>query len=251
VKSILHGPMASHGDGKLFGGQLARTDVIAPLEVRFLVADLAQGVDQTERLALGPIGQVNGPFCGQDRGDLSDDPTAGSMDLAVAVDGFRLVLVNEISLNRFQQRRLVAFDREQVVTTLVGDLTGDVPLAPHGVNGDQQVLDIQCLEQFRDGGDLITLGGDLFLAENDTQFCGEGTDHVNGRLTAAARPTHRLAIDRNAAIESPDHFGDPAAKRHLELLRVQRSEDPKKRLLGRDAVLERQELTQPIGVGAL
>jgi hypothetical protein len=40
------------------------------------------------------------------------------MGLAVAVDGFRLVLVNEISLDRFQQRRLIAFDRKQVVTAL-------------------------------------------------------------------------------------------------------------------------------------
>ena len=141
---------------------------------------------------------------------------------------------------------MVAFDREQVVTALVGDLTGDVPLAPHGVNGDEQALDLQCLEQFRDGGNLITLGGDLFLAKNDAQFRSEGTDHVNGGLTAAARPTHGLAIDRNAAIEGSDHLSYPAAKCHLELLRVQRSEDPQKRLLGRDAILERQELTQPI-----
>jgi hypothetical protein len=64
--------MASHGDGELFGGQLARADVIASLEVRFLVADLAQGVDQSERLALGPIGQVNGPFCVEGAGGLGN-----------------------------------------------------------------------------------------------------------------------------------------------------------------------------------
>ena len=101
--------------------------------------------------------------------------------MAVAVDYGRLRLVNEISLDRFQQRRLIAFDREQVVSALVGDLTGDIPLAPHGVNGDEQALDLQCLEQFRDGGNLVTLGGDLFLAKNDAQFRSEGTDHVNGR----------------------------------------------------------------------
>ena len=58
VKSILDGPMASHGDGKLFGGQLARADVIAPLEVRFIVADLAQGVNQTDRFALEPLAKL-------------------------------------------------------------------------------------------------------------------------------------------------------------------------------------------------
>jgi len=237
--------MASHGDGKLFGGQVARADVIAPLEVRLLIADLAQGVDQADRLALGPIGEVNGPFRGQDRGDLTDDPATGLVGLAMAIDGFLLVLVNEISLDRLQQRRLIAFDRQQVVTALVGDLTGDVPLAPHGVDGDQQPLDLQCLEQFRDGGDLITLGGDLFLAKHNAQLRREGTDHVNGRLTAAARSTHRLAIDRNAAFQGADHLGDPATERRLELLRVQRPEDPQKCFLGGHAVLEHQELTQP------
>ena len=68
---------------------------------------------------------------------------------------------------------------------------------------------------------------------------------MNGGFTAAARPTRSLAIDRNAAIEGPDRFSDPAAKRHLELLRLQRSEDPQKRLRGGDAVLEPQKLAQP------
>ncbi len=246
MKPIFHGPMAAHSDGKLFGGQLASADVIAPLEVRLFVAGLAQGVDQTDRFARGPIGPVNGSSCGQDRGDLADDPTTGLMNLALAVDGFRLALIHEISLDAFQQRRVIPFDREQVVAALVGDLTGNVPRAPHGVKGDQQALDLQRLEQFRDGGDLVTLGGDLFLAENDARFRGEGTDHVNGALTAAARPAQILAIDRDAASEAPDHLSNPAAESHLEWLRFQRPEDPQERLLGRDAVLQRQELTQLI-----
>jgi hypothetical protein len=57
--------------------RLARADVIAPLEARSFVADLG---------------------------------------LAVAVDRLRLVLINEISLDRFQQRRLLAFDRKQVAS---------------------------------------------------------------------------------------------------------------------------------------
>jgi len=247
VKLILDGPMASHGDGELFGGQLARSDVITPLRVRPLIADLAQGVDQTDRLALGSIDQVSCPFRGQDRGDLTDDPTAGLAGLAVAVDGFRLVLINEISLDGLQQRRLIAFDRQQVVTALNGDLTGDFPLAPDDVDVDHQTLDIQCLKQLPNGGDLITLGGDLLLTENDTQFRREGTDHVNGRLTAATRPTHRRAIERNAAFRGAEHLGDPATERCLELLRVhQRPEDPQRRFLGGNALPEHQKLTQPI-----
>lgn len=37
------------------------------------------------------------------------------MNLALAVDGFRSVLIHQISLDAFQQRRLIPFDREQVV----------------------------------------------------------------------------------------------------------------------------------------
>ncbi len=59
VKSVLHAPMASHRDGELFGGKRTRTDVVAPFEVRLLVANLSQGVDQTDRLALGPIGRAS------------------------------------------------------------------------------------------------------------------------------------------------------------------------------------------------
>jgi len=134
-----------------------------------------------------------------------------------------LALINKISLDGFQQRRLIAFSREQVVAAVVGDLRGDVPLAPHGVRGDQQALDLQCLEQFRDGGDLITLGGDLFLAEDEAQFRGEGTGHVNGAAplpdprtvspsTAMppARPSTTSATQRRKA--TSNGFGSSARK---------------------------------------
>jgi hypothetical protein len=74
----------------LFGRQFTRADVVAPLKLRLLVADLAQGIDQTDRLALGPIGQIDDPFRGQHRSDLSDDSTMGRVDLAVPVDFLRL-----------------------------------------------------------------------------------------------------------------------------------------------------------------
>jgi hypothetical protein len=56
-----------------------------------------------------------------------------------------------------------------LVTALVGDLTGDVPLVPNDVNGDRQVPDMQCMKEFRNGGDPTTFGGDVFLAQNDAQ----------------------------------------------------------------------------------
>jgi hypothetical protein len=202
-----------------------------------MLADLAQGIDQSNRLALGPIGQINDPFCGQHRGHLSDDPTMGRVYLAVTVGFFRWGLVNEFRLDGVQQRRLIAFDRQQVVTALVRDLTGDVLLAPHGIDGNEQPVDIQCLQEFRDRGNLIALAGDFFLAENDAQFRREGADHVNGALAATARPAYRLAIDPQAAFQGTDHPSHPTAERRLKLLRVEGSEDPQKRFLGGHAVL--------------
>jgi hypothetical protein len=43
---------------ELFGGLLTRTDVVVPLQVRFLVTQLPAGVGKTDRLALGPIDPV-------------------------------------------------------------------------------------------------------------------------------------------------------------------------------------------------
>jgi|JI8StandDraft_1071087.scaffolds.fasta_scaffold102298_2 hypothetical protein len=58
------------------------------------------------------------------------------------------------------------------------------------------------------------------LAENDAQFRCAGTDHLNGRLTVAARSTHRLAIDAKAAFHGANPLGYPATEGHLELLRA-------------------------------
>jgi hypothetical protein len=55
--------------------------MVTPLEARLLVADLARGFDQTDRLALGPIRRINVALRGQDQGDLSDFPTTRPWDL--------------------------------------------------------------------------------------------------------------------------------------------------------------------------
>lgn len=243
VKSVLDAPIASYGCGELFRSQATRAEVIGPLESRLLIADRAQRVDQNNRLALGPIVQGNGSWRGQRRGNLAKDGTTRLAGSVVTVNRFPLIVVNDISLGSLHERLLIAFDRQQVVTALFGDLTGEVHLAPHDVDGDQQALDMQRLERFRDACRLISLAGDLILAENDAQFRREGTDQVNRPLTGTVRPTHRLAIDRNAAFQGVNHLGYPVAKGRLKLFRVQRPEDPQKRLLGGDAVLEHQEPT--------
>jgi hypothetical protein len=128
---------------ELFGSHFTGTDVVAPPQFRPFVTDLAQGVDKTNRLAFGAIGQIDDPFRGQYRGDLADDSTMRCEDLVVPVNLLRLNLVNEFRLDGFQQLRLIVFDRQQVVAVLVRDLTGKTLLAPHRVDAHQQAIKIK------------------------------------------------------------------------------------------------------------
>ena len=93
------------------------------------------------------------------------------------------MLVNERCFDGLQQFRLIALDRQKVITTLFVNLTGNVLLTSHGVDGDQKTMDIQGFEKRRDGRNLVALTGDFLLAKNDSQFLGECADHVNGSVS--------------------------------------------------------------------
>ena len=45
VKAILDAPVGAHGTGQFDGSQVARADVMAPLQTGFLAADNAYGID--------------------------------------------------------------------------------------------------------------------------------------------------------------------------------------------------------------
>lgn len=114
MKPVPDTPMRSNCCREVFGGQRTRTDVVAPLQVGFLVTHRPEGVGQTDRLALGPIAQIDDVCRGQHRSDLADDSTMGHEDLPVPVSRLRLMLVDEFRLDGFQQGRLIVFDRQQV-----------------------------------------------------------------------------------------------------------------------------------------
>lgn len=95
----------------------------------------------------------------------------------------RWILFDELGLDAFQRRRLIVFDRKRVVTTLVGNLSGDGFLAPLGVDAYPHPVDIDSFKEFRDGGNLVTLSGHLFLTENDPEFRSKGVDHIRASLS--------------------------------------------------------------------
>ena len=54
VQAIFNGPVRAHGLGQFFGGEFARTDVVALLQFSDLVANHTLRDDAADRLAAGP-----------------------------------------------------------------------------------------------------------------------------------------------------------------------------------------------------
>jgi len=156
-----------------------------------------------------------------------------------------ILAVKESILNRLVQPGLVTFDRQQVIGLPGNDLLGNRPLAAHGVNTDEEAFQVQGIEQFGNGGDLVALRRHFLLTKYQTQPGRKGADHVNGRFAAVAGTAHGFAVDRDGATQIRDDAAHPPAKAAFELLRVEQAEDPQKGVFRRNAVLEHQKLAQP------
>ena len=79
----------------------------------------------------------------------------GLMEIKVrAIQILRLYL-DEGLFNLIQQGTLIAFEAPNVITFLFNDLPGNLFLATHGINSHYASIDIEHLEQFGDGSDLI------------------------------------------------------------------------------------------------
>ena len=179
-----------------------------------------------------------------------------ALDQRAAVDRFNAVLVDKGGLDRFEQLGLVALDYQQVVALLRSNLFGNAFLAAHGVDRDQQVLDRERLKRLGNRRCFITRYGDLFMAKEEPRFGGEGADHVDRALAIGARGGHRLAVHGDRAAQSgivsmrAHDAAAPAPEHVLEIPRIGRAQDPQEGFLGRDAVLEYEEATQPRLLGA-
>ena len=160
------------------------------------------------------------------------------------VQGFALLQHKPI-LQRGQQCRLIAFDRQQVIRLFRDNRLGNFGLATHRIDGHQIALDQESVQQFRDCRDFVTLLGDLFLTENKTQIGSKGADQVNRSRIAVARAPHRLAIHRQGAAYRRNQARYPTPKGLLECLRIQDAKHPIKGIVRRNAILQLQEALQP------
>ena len=107
---------------------------------------------------------------------------------------------------------------------------------------------MQGIEQFRKRPQFIALAGDLLLPQHQAESGREGADHMHGWRISIGRPAHLLTIDRHVAIERADDASDPATEGRLELLGIQHTKDPQEGVLRRDAILQNQKASKPVGL---
>src|SRR3954464_9842808 len=140
-------------------------------------------------------------------------------------------MIEEERLDRGPKRRLVALDGDDTVAPTSDDLLDDLLLAAHGVDRDERAVQVDLLQELRDGGDLIGLGVGGHLSQCDPLLAGPGADDVQGAevLGPVVRAATGLAVDSDEASGvvgiGPDRIADPRLETPLERLGLQRDEE--------------------------
>jgi hypothetical protein len=96
-------------------------------------------------------------------------------------------------LDVIQQRRLVVFDKDQIVAPSIDHLLAEVALAEHGVASHQSPFEGQAFEQPK--GCLVLVGllldtiGNGRLRQRQTRFMSQEREEVHGFLEAVEAPS--------------------------------------------------------------
>src|ERR671916_584375 len=227
-------------------------------EVADLGLDLAGAVDAADRLhrrhgaEIGPAAQrLELPDGGAHEDAPADQaavalvgggehrPTTGPAAEASALE--RLA-------HSLEGMAVTGLQHQEVVGGLRPDPRGDVLLAAHGVERHDGAVEMQGVEKFGNGGDLVRLAIDLALAEHQSLITGPGADQMERAVivAAAARAPHGLAVDRHhVALDLARQGPRPPREAGLERVRVDQHEDPPERVVRGDAVRQGQEGLQP------
>jgi hypothetical protein len=162
-----------------------------------------------------------------------------------------LTCLVEHRLDGRPQGRLVVLDGQQVVPLLLADDPGVLDLASGRVDRHDGPGQVQRPEQFGDRGDLIGTVRDRRRPEDRAILGGPRRDHVQaprGRIPLG--PPGRLPIDGDR-----DQAGRLARRRRPpaeglgERPGVELGEHPLERVRAGDAVVEREELAEEVGLG--
>src|SRR3954465_11677003 len=94
---------------------------------------------------------------------------------------------------------VVGLQPQEIVGTLRPDPRGDVLLTAHGIERHDGALEMQGVEQFGDGGDLVRLAVDLALTEHQSLITGPGADQMQRAMIMAAitGAPDGLSVDRH------------------------------------------------------
>ena len=144
---------------------------------------------------------------------------------------------------------MVILDRQDIVSTTIDDLRGNVFLASHGIHGDDGPFEFEFLEQFRNCCDLIGLLVDGLASQDDAVLdapSGDAMEHAFERLLVMG-PPERFAIDGNhiESIASEIQTGDPGQECFLERVGANHAKDSADGIVGWNAVPELDELLEP------
>lgn len=246
VKPVFNAPVRTNGVRQLRCTERSGTDVVALFQFGDLFANDPLRDDAANRLAAGPQRRVDFRAAGGHPAQRHHDSTVVSIDVLEPVAA-GLGIADEIA-HPLVQRGLIARHREQIVRPLVDDLGGNVMLAAHGVDADQQALDVQGVEQFRDGRHLIALARDALLPQHQSKLGRKGANHVHRGAATIGRATQALAIDGHDTVERTNDVADPAPEHGLELLRIEHPKHTQEGVLRRNAILEHDEAAQPVGL---
>ena len=187
--------------------------------------------------------------------DLRGAPRVSGLDAAMALLGLLMVVMGDTrevplhgivqeQLEVVMERALIAFDRQDIVAFAIDHLLGDFLLTTHGINRHRGILQLEHLQKFGDGGDLIALVLCGDLPENRVVLMDPGADQVNGGLPTGPvdAPSDRLAVDGDElALAGTRQVGNPGLETSFEGLWIQGRKDPSKRIVRRDTVGQFQE----------
>ena len=252
VQLILDRPMSLDYRGKRLDRHLSRHDRVTDTDT-FLAPALDVADDHADRLEPRPpitVGQS-----ARDATHVVPSRFLAAMALvrtAPVADGHRRHLAiqdfGEKRLDPIAKRSLIPLHVEDVVAPGVDDATGDLRLAPRGINGHRGPLELHPIQQFWDRGDLVALRIDHQLPEADRVGRGPGADHVDGRFVARLVETapECLAVDRyHLAFRGLMERLDPAQQTSLKLSRRQHREDRIEPIMRRDSRAQVENLSKP------
>lgn len=93
-----------------------------------------------------------------------------------------------------QHSRLILFNRDDIVAAAVDDLFTEIPLAKHGVAGDDLALQGQHAQKLQRRFVFVGLGADAELGDHGADARGVGGQQMNAGHLIAGAAAQGLAV---------------------------------------------------------